>query len=503
MKSKIILFFLVLAHLTCLAQDKKKYKEFRKQGDSYLDAGDIMKAKASYEIALQNKAGDKYAGQKLNEVKNAIKVKQAQLISAANQLYDAGNLESALTKYKEALQFAPEDKFTLERITACSIKPGTTFFKTFGGRSYDEAQALVQLSDGSIVLAGRASPGTSSNTDMVVIKLDKDGNKAWEKKFGGEETEEALDIIATSDGNFLVVGHSDSYSGSSGIKDVFVVKVDQSGNEIWKKTYGSNVTIDEANAVVEAHDGGYLLVGNSFVNGSLEITAIKIGENGEKQWERYYGGSGSEEGADVIKTETGYVIVGNTESKGKGKWDIWLLKVDKEGNEMWDTTFGGGDNETANAVIETKDGGFIIAGSTYSFAFASQDFWVIKTNSEGKELWNKPFGGLAAEEAFGLVATKDGNYVASGFQEVWDKEAQAISDKGFDVFLVKFDEKGEKIWERSNGGKNEQRAFDIVETDDGSFMLVGLSKGNSRQGVDIAVMKANSQGLIAIEETDE
>ncbi|UZR94699.1 tetratricopeptide repeat protein [Chondrinema litorale] len=503
MKSKIILFFLVVAHLTCLAQDKKKYKEFRSEGDTYMEAGDLMKAKSSYEISLQNKSGDKYVTQKLKEVKNAIKVKHAQLLSEANKAYDSGNLKAALPTYNQALQYAPEDNFIIERITACSIEPGTTFMKTFGGRSYDEAQALVQLSDGSIVLAGRASPGTSSNTDMIVIKMDRDGNKAWEKKFGGDETEEALDIISTSDGNFLVVGHSDSYSGSPGIKDMFVVKLDQSGNEIWKKTYGSNVTIDEANAVVEAHTGGYLLVGNSFVNGSLEITAIKISENGDKQWERYYGGSGSEEGTDVIKTDDGYVIVGNTESKGKGKWDIWLLKVDKEGNEVWDTTFGGGDNETANAVIQTKDGGFIIAGSTYSFAFASQDFWVIKTDSEGKEIWNKPFGGLAAEEAFSLVATKDGNYVASGFQEVWDKEAQAVSDKGFDAYLVKFDDKGEKIWERANGGKNEQRAFDIAETSDGSFILVGLSKGDSRKGVEIAVLKANPQGLVAIEESEE
>lgn len=494
---------MILAHLTCLAQDKKKYKEFRKQGDTYYASGDIMKAQSAFEIALQNKPGDKYLVQKIKEVNNEIKIKHSQLVTAANKVFDTGDLDAAIVKYKEALQFAPNDQFTLDRITACSIKPGTTFMKTFGGRSYDEAQALVQLQDGSVILAGRASPGTSSNTDMVVIKIDKDGNKAWEKKFGGEETDEASDIIATSDGNFLVVGHSDSYSGSPGIKDMFVVKIDASGNEIWNKTFGSNVTIDEANAAVEAHSGGYLLVGNSFVNGSLEITAIKIDENGEKQWERYYGGSDSEEGTDVIKTEKGYVIVGNTESKGKGKWDIWLLQIDKEGNEMWDMTFGGGDNETANAVIEDKDGGFIIAGSTYSFAYASQDFWIIKTDKEGNEKWNKPFGALAAEEAFALIETKDGNYVAAGFQEVWDKEAQSVSDKGFDVYLVKFDAQGNKIWERANGGKNEQRGFDIKETEDGSFIIVGLSKGSSKKGVDIAIMKANQQGLVAIENDEE
>jgi len=503
MKSKIVLIFLIFAHLVCLAQDKKKYKEFKKKGNSHLSAGELMKAKSAFEIALQNKAGDKYVTQKLKEVKNAVKVKHNGLISAANKVYESGDLDAALAKYKEALQFAPNDQFTIDRINACSIKPGTTYLKSFGGRSYDEGRSLVNLADGSIVLAGRGSPGSSSNTDMVVIKVDRDGNKAWEKKFGGEETDEALDIISTSDGNLLVVGHSDSYSGSPGIKDVFAVKIDASGNEIWNKTYGSNVTIDEANAAIEAHDGGYLLVGHSFINGSLQVNAFKIDENGEKQWEKYFGGSASEQGADVIKTNEGYMIVGNTESKGKGKWDVWMLHIDKEGNELWDTTFGGGDNETANKVIQTKDGGYLIAGSTYSFAYASQDFWIIRTDKEGNEVWNKAFGALAAEEAFGLIETKDGNYVAAGFQEVWDEKEQAVSDKSFEVYMVKFDDKGEKIWERANGGEDEQRAFDIKETEDGSFMVVGLTKGNSRKGVDVVLIKANQSGLVAIPETEE
>jgi hypothetical protein len=180
-----------------------------------------------------------------------------------------------------------------------------------------------------------------------------------------------------------------------------------------------------------------------------------------------------------------------------------MLNIDKEGNEIWDTTFGGGDNETANKIIQTKDGGYIIAGSTYSFAYASQDFWLIKTDKEGNEVWNKAFGALAAEEAFGLTATKDGNYVAAGFQEVWDEKEQAVSTKGFEVYLVKFDEKGNKIWERANGGDDEQRAFDIKEAEDGSFLIVGLTKGDSSKGVDMVLIKANDKGLVAIPKSEE
>ncbi|WP_157637758.1 hypothetical protein [Flexithrix dorotheae] len=498
MRIIFLLFFTVSIQFSAFSQSPKQlYKKFKAEGENYFSQGDYVSAIASFEQALKNKTGDKFSTQRLAECNKIVKEKYAELIVAADRLYKSGDLQAASGKYKEALNFKPEDSYAKNQVDACSIAPGSTYFKAFGNKSYDEAQTVLALDDGSIIMAGRASPSSSTNTDISLVKLDRDGNQEWEKKFGDDETEEANDLIKTRDGNFMVVGFSDSYSGSPGIKDMWVIKFDAAGNEIWNKTYGTDVTIDEGNSIVEAHDDGYLIVGNSFVNGSLNIMAIKIAENGEKVWEKIYGGQNSEEGTKVVKTGDGYTIVGNTESKGKGKWDIWLLHLDKEGNELWDQTYGGGDNETANAIVKTSDGGYLIAGSTYSFAFASQDFWIIKTDAQGKEIWNKAIGSYAAEEAFGLIETKDGKFVAVGFQEVWDEAEQAVSLDGYDVYIVKIDEKGEVIWDRAVGGEKDQRGFDLAELEDGSLMVVGFTKADMKKGVDYLVMKMNKLGLVS------
>jgi tetratricopeptide (TPR) repeat protein len=485
-------------HAGFAQNDKAKYKQFKTEGDALLAKGELRKAQQAFQTALQHMQGDAYAAQKIKEIDQQVDQKVHYALDHADQLLQAGKTSDAAAVLKQTLSIDPENASLLDKLAVCSVAPGTTFQRLYGGKSYDEGRKMLQLNDGSILVAGRVST-TSSNTDIGLLKLDRDGNKVWLKHFGEEETEEANDMILTADGHVLIVGHSDSYSGSPGIKDMWAVKVSAEGDMIWQKNYGTNITIDEARTVVPAHDGGYLLVGNSFVNGSLNIMAIKIDEQGEKQWEKIYGGDNSEEGNAVVKTEDGYTILGNTESKGKGRWDIWLLHIDKQGKEIWDVTFGGGDNETGNALVRTADGGYMIAGSTYSFAEASQDMWLIKTDAQGRKQWANVYGGLAAEEAFGLVQTRDGNFVAVGFKEIWDERNQVVSHLGHDIYMVKVTAKGEKIWERNHGGKDEQRGFDVIELSDQSLMITGMSRDAQTQGVDIIVMKANSAGMLGVE----
>ncbi|MDW7690576.1 hypothetical protein R9C00_22550 [Flammeovirgaceae bacterium SG7u.111] len=494
----IVLSLFILGAESSMAQtkDKAKYKQYKTEGDTYLQQGALLKAKEAYTTALNNKPNDKYVTAQLATVTTSIETKYKETIALADQKFGKGDYQAAQSKYEEALTFKPNDSYAKSQIGACNVDLSGTFVKNFGGRSYDEARAVIQTKDGGVVIAGRSSPSTSSNTDMIILKLDRDGNKVWETKIGGDETDEAKDVIETADGNIIAVGHSDSYNGQPGMKDMWAVKVDGNGSEVWNKTFGSDMSIDEASAVVET-ESGFLLVGNSFVESSLDIKALMIDKDGEKVWEKTYGGAASEEGSDVISTEEGFVIVGNTESKGKGKWDIWLLSIDKEGNQQWDMTYGGGDNETGNSVIQTTDGGLLIAGSTYSFAYASQDFWLIKTDNKGKEEWNKAVGALAAEEAFTVKETKEGSFLAVGFQEIWNEEEQAVSSKGYDIFMVSLDPKGEKLWERNIGGDSDQRGFDALIMEDGGIIVVGMTKIDPKQGVDILVIRANSSGMVA------
>lgn len=149
-----------------------------------------------------------------------------------------------------------------------------------------------------------------------------------------------------------------------------------------------------------------------------------------------------------------------------------------------------------NSVIQTSDGGYLIGGHTYSFAVASLDAWLIKTDADGNEQWAKPFGGLSTDEAFEVIETKDGNFVAAGYTQVYvaDEEGNNTSNEGYNMFLVKVSTSGEEIWQSSLGGVAEQRAFGVVETEDEGLVAVGLTNADESKGYDVLVMKVSKSG---------
>jgi len=376
--------------------------------------------------------------------------------------------------------------------------PLSNFTVTYGGRGFEAAQDIINVSTGGFLVAGRTASSTGG-TDMYLLKLNGQGQLEWEQKIGEDESDEAAEIIEAENGTFIIVGNSDSYGGGPGLKDMWAVKVDAQGNEVWNKTYGTDTSIDEARGIAPAHDGGYVIIGHtlSLEQESSDVMLIKIDSNGEKIWEKTFGGDKSEEGADVVQVEDGYTVLGHTESLGKGKWDIWLFHVDKEGNQMWEKTFGGGDNEMGNALTTLSDGSYVIAGYTYSFAVASLDAWVIKTDQFGEQIWAKVFGGLSTDEAFDVIETKDGNILAAGYTQVYtaDQDGNNTSTEGYNVFLVKIDGSGKEIWQSSLGDNSEQRAFGVVETPDEGIVTVGLTNSEENNGYDVLVMKVSKSGL--------
>lgn len=373
----------------------------------------------------------------------------------------------------------------------------TNFQKVIGGSSFEAARQVLNLSSGGYIMVGRTASHGDGDTDMHVVKLDANGEIIWEKRYGEEESEEANDIIETADGGYMILGNSDNYDAISGLRDMWLIKTDAEGEVIWDKRYGIKESINSGNAIIATPSGGYLIVGNSI---SLEdeahsyVYAVNIDASGEVLWEKNFGGPSNEEAKDVAVTAEGFAIVGNTESYGEGRWDIWLLRIDNEGNEIANHTYGGKDNEMGNAVITTSDGGMLIGGYSYSFAAGSLDAWIVKIDKDGKEQWNKSFGGLSTDEAFSLLEVADGSFIMAGYTEVYEPNSnyENISTEGHNVFLVKTDASGKKMWERSIGGDNNQKAFALVEAPDGGLVLVGSTDEGS--SVDALVMKLNSSG---------
>jgi len=347
--------------------------------------------------------------------------------------------------------------------------------KTYGGSGQDLGQSLVETSDGGFALTGYAqsADGDGSNNegfhDNWIVKLDAQGNIQWERSFGFSGHDHSYDILQTADGGFFFVGFLDITSAKAdgysekrssltrhGVGEFWGTKIDAQGNIEWRGYYGGTNN-DRAHAVVQADDGGFVMSGFSESDdfdisnskGSYDFWVLKIDSKGTLLWERSFGGSGIEISQDIAKTnDSGYVVTGNTFSddidisKNNGESDIWLIKIDDNGDLLWEKTFGGSSFDAAQSVKNSSDGGFIVTGNSKSSDtdllenLGENDFWLIKTDAKGNMEWQQSYGGTDIDFAFDIIENNDKSIFLVG--ETTSADFQGLQNKGkSDMILMK------------------------------------------------------------------
>jgi hypothetical protein len=286
--------------------------------------------------------------------------------------------------------------------------------KVFGGSAIDEALSVRQTSDGGYVVVGVTWSYGAGSGDAWLIKTDSSGNKQWDKTFGGSNYDVGNFVRETSDGGYIIAGITLSYG--AGNADFWLIKTDSLGNKQWDKTFGGSA-IDYGYSVQQTSDGEYIVSGHTFSYGAGDYDAwlIKTDSLGNKEWDKTFGGSAIDYGYSVQQTsDGGYIVGGGTESYGTSSIDVWLIKTDSLGNKEWDKTFGGSADDCSYSVQQTSDGGYIIAGTTRSYGAGIVDIWLIKTDSLGNKKWDKTFGAASSEEGWSVRQTSDGGYVVAG-----------------------------------------------------------------------------------------
>ncbi len=360
---------------------------------------------------------------------------------------------------------------------SASIAPKVEWEKKFGYDKYDTANDVKQTSDGGYIVAGETYNG--EDTDAWIIKLDSNGNVIWEKKFGGSNWDNANAIQQTSDGGYIFAG---TYTNESDNLDVqaWIVKLDANGNVIWEKKFGGNGS-DGASAIQQTKDGGYIFAGTYnherlspyIPSEDYDMWIVKLDANGNIVWEKKLGGPYMDYANAIQQTsDGGYIVAGVYECVENDIHhdEAWVIKLDSNGNVVWKKKLGGNESVWwyANDVKQTSDGGYIVVGQIYDHRNLNSSALIVKLDANGNIIWEKRLGEGEMNGANAVQQTKDGGYVVAG---VWTNTSVIWLDT--QAWIIKLDSNGNVVWEKKLGDNCFDGANSIQQTKDGGYIVAG------------------------------
>lgn len=345
--------------------------------------------------------------------------------------------------------------------------------KEFGGSGSESGTMVIETSDGNLLLACSSDSPISGNksvsgyggSDIWVVKIDIDGNILWQDVYGGSGSDEFSSITEDSIGDVVFCGSSNSsISGnksenSFGLKDFWIVKIDQTGNIIWDKTIGGSDQDKAYDISLDSFDNIFVS-GDSFSNisgvktqnafGLNDYWIVKLNPNGNYQWDQTFGGDDAEYAPTTVFNQAsiyivGYSLSGDTGNKtvvGFGSADMWILKLDMTGAIIWQKTVGGTGIDSSGDLILSNDDQLLLFGTSDSdisglksenSISGSSDYWIVSLDTNGNFIWDKTLGGDQLDGAYSILEKSDNNYLLFGYSESnisgdKDENSRGLSD---------------------------------------------------------------------------
>ena len=388
------------------------------------------------------------------------------------------------------------------------------YIKSFGGSNDDEANDIINTSDGGFMVIGSStsSDGLIQNkmgleSDIILMKFDSDKSIEWVKNYGGSRDDRGQSVVEVSGIGYALLGYSMSNDGDAssneGFHDNWVILIDSKGDIIWEKSYGFSGH-DHAYNIIKTKDG------NLFFNGFLDVTASRglgstkkvgksikhgVGEfwchkidlDGNILWRKYFGGTNNDRSYDSVETSDGdFLIVGSSESNDidisspKGSYDIWVIKLSSNGDLLWERSYGGSKYETANSIIQSADKKIHILGSTLSndknisFQMGSSDLWLLTIDSDGNLLGEQTFGGSNFDKGKKIeIDTKD-NLWLTGYSRSIDFDFSSNKGKN-DAVLIQLSKNRilKEVFEI--GAEGEDIANSLIHFNENEIIVAGYS----------------------------
>ncbi|MBT4661259.1 MAG: hypothetical protein HOC18_05100 [Candidatus Marinimicrobia bacterium] len=304
--------------------------------------------------------------------------------------------------------------------------------KTFGGELFESAFNAKETSDGGDFFAGYTNSFGKGLYDFWLVKLNEGGQQTWEKTYGTAKANVGLYGDITSDGGFILTGYTIPAEKTD--KDVWLLKTNSNGDSLWSVTFDDSMN-QSANYLQETNDGGFILVGETRgQNTNLDILIIKTDADGIMLWTNTLIESNSDQAFSIKETGDGYILIGTTTSLGMGDKDIWLNKLDESGNVVWQKTYGGEALEYGFDVVPVSDG-YVFTGSTSSYGTMFYDLWVIKVDLNGEDVWNQIYGGTMIDIGRSIIKNASGGFTILG-------QTSSYGAGEYDFWIIKTDKNG-------------------------------------------------------------
>ena len=299
--------------------------------------------------------------------------------------------------------------------------------KTYGGRGNDRSGAVQQTSDGGYIIGGTTNSFGGGGDDIWVIKTDASGNIVWQKTFGGTNQDHCNAILQIPSGEYVLIGDWDL----GGTSDLYIMKLDSEGNELWRRVY-SDDHFGFGHSIQMTSDGGFILLGGINLYGDPDVWLIKTDANGIMEWEKTFGERTPDTATSVIQTMDNGFLLGDWILPSDLNKSILLIKTDSEGNTLWEKKIDVGHAKESYTnglgLDETNDRGYIVAGE--KIVSNDKDAWLIKIDVNGNILWDMTIGGVSDDYSCGVQQTNDENYIVVG-------ATKSYGLGGYDIWLIK------------------------------------------------------------------
>ena len=359
------------------------------------------------------------------------------------------------------------------------------FSTLFGSTEKNESgHSILQKQDSNFVVLGNV------DNDVLMLEADNKGNVIWNQSYGGSQLDEAYHFKHTSDGGYIISGSTRSYG--FGESDIWLIKSGSNGLIEWN-TYIGTEHDEQGGQVIQTEDGGYLVVGNRINDQrqDSDVWLIKTNSQGDSIWTKTYGSLGDDIGSDIIQIENnGYILLGSTTSYGDGDYNILLVKIDDSGNEEWVQNYGVGSDDFGQAVLESRNGGYIIQFLVEGYGDGNKSVGLLRVDLSGNLIWSKAFGGTMNTKSKMFSEINSNEYISVCSQIDY-------STNSSNAWLIKINDNGEIIWEKTFGKYGNDDGFSVAPTLDNGFIITGRSnslESNNESLFDLWVLKTDPNG---------